>query len=210
MTEKEVYWSRFADDFEERSNYVVGKADMDMVLKKLAEQKDLKKILELGCGNGTYSKVIACEASKLCATDFSDEMVNASKNRLKSFPNVIVEKENCFELSYEDHSFDTVFMANLLHIVPGPEKAVAEAKRVLKPGGTAIAVSYTMDGMKFLHKLGMLYRYLKTWGKPSPHARKLGLADVEDMFMKQGFKIVQSELLGARSKAIFLSAQKVN
>jgi ABC-2 type transport system ATP-binding protein len=210
MTEKEVYWSRFADDFEEGSNYVIGKADMNIVLKKLAEQKDLKNTLELGCGNGIYSKVIGREASKLYATDFSDEMVSASKSRLKAFPNITVGKENCFELSYEDSSFDTVFMANLLHIIPEPEKAIAEANRVLRTGGTIIVMSYTMDGMKVLHKLGMIYRYLKTWGKPSPHARNLSLANADDMLLRQGFEIAQSELLGAKSKAIFIRAVKIN
>ena len=41
--EKEVYWSRFADDFEEKSNYVVGKADVEIILKRLAEQKGFDK-----------------------------------------------------------------------------------------------------------------------------------------------------------------------
>ncbi len=99
MMEKEVYWSRFADDFEEKSNYVVGQADVDILLNKLAEQKDLKMTLELGCGSGTYSKVLARAASELYATDFSDEMVSAAQSRLEAFPNIRVEKENCFELS---------------------------------------------------------------------------------------------------------------
>jgi hypothetical protein len=67
-----------------------------------------------------------------------------------------------------------------------------------------------MDGMKFLHKIGMIYRYLKTWGKPSPHAQTLSLATAGDMLLKQGFEIKQSELLGIRSKAIFVKAIKVN
>jgi len=154
--EKEVYWSRFADNFEEQSGYVVGKADLALVLNLLAEQKDLKKTLELGCGNGTYSKVIAAEASELTATDYSDEMVNATRDRLRDYANISVEKQNCFDLTYDDNVFDTVLMANLLHIIPEPEKAIAEAGRVLKPGGSIMVISYTSEGMKFLHKIGMI------------------------------------------------------
>ena len=210
MTEKEVYWSRFADDFEKQSNYVVGKTDVDVILRRLAEQNDLKMALELGCGTGTYSKVIARNAAKLYATDFSDEMVRAAKVRLKAFPNVSVEKENCFELSYEDDTFDTVLMANLLHIIPEPEKALAEANRVLKTDGALIVISFTMDGMKFRHKLGMIYRYLKTWGKPSPHARTLNLAIAGEMLKKHRFIITHSESIGLKSKAIFIRAAKIN
>jgi hypothetical protein len=53
--EKETYWSRFADAFEEQSIYVVGKEDMDAIHNKLLTQHDLKKTLELGCGPGTYT-----------------------------------------------------------------------------------------------------------------------------------------------------------
>jgi ubiquinone/menaquinone biosynthesis C-methylase UbiE len=38
-------------------------------------------------------------------------------------------------LSYPDGSFDTVFAANLMHVISDPAKAVAEARRVLKVGG---------------------------------------------------------------------------
>lgn len=118
MIQKEIYWSRFADDFEERNNYVIGKADLDAMLAKLSKLKELKNVLELGCGNGTYSRIIAKNADQLLATDFSDEMANASEVRLKSISNITVEKANCFNLPYADNSFDTIFMANLLHIVP--------------------------------------------------------------------------------------------
>jgi hypothetical protein len=53
--EKETYWSRFADDFEEKSIYVIGKEDMDAIHNKLLIQHYLKKTLELGCGPGTYT-----------------------------------------------------------------------------------------------------------------------------------------------------------
>ena len=206
--EKEVYWSRFADNFEELSNYVIGQEDMSIVLGKIAELKDLKKTLELGCGCGIYTKVIAREATELLATDLSDEMVSASRNRLKKFANITVEKENCLQLSYRDSTFDTVFMANLLHIIPSPEKAIDESKRVLKPGGTIILLSYTTNGMKFFHKMGMIYRYLKTWGKPSPYARTLKLDQVINTLLSKGFEIEQSLSIGNKSKAIFIDAVK--
>ena len=132
MMEKETYWSKFADDFEERTNNVVGKNDIELIKTVLSEQKTLGKTLELGCGNGTYSEILVHEVEHLTVTDFSDEMVTFSEKRFESIENVTVEKANCFSLSYPDFSFDTVFMANLLHIIPEPGKAVAQGKRVLK------------------------------------------------------------------------------
>ena len=59
--EKEKYWSKFADDFEELNNYVVGKSDMDIILNELSKQKNLGNTLELACGSGTYSELLAKE-----------------------------------------------------------------------------------------------------------------------------------------------------
>jgi len=59
VEQKETYWSRFAADFEERNYYVVGKADVELILNKVASLKNLRNVLELGCGNGTYTKVLA-------------------------------------------------------------------------------------------------------------------------------------------------------
>ena len=46
MIKRETYWSRFAEDFEELNNYVVGKSDMTIILNELSKQKGLKNILE--------------------------------------------------------------------------------------------------------------------------------------------------------------------
>ena len=204
--EKETYWSKFANDFEERTNYVVGKNDMELIETFLSKQKALGKTLEVGCGNGTYSKILILEAENLTTTDFSDEMVAVAKERLKRVENVSVEKANCFNLSYPDSSFNTVFMANLLHIIREPEKAVAEGKRVLKKNGKLIVISFTTEGMTFFNRLGMIYRYLKTYGKPSPTAQTLTVQKTRDMVKNCGFEIEEAKLIGNKSKAISIIA----
>lgn len=203
---KETYWSKFANDLEERTNYVVGKNDIEVIKTFLTKQKTLGKILELGCGNGTYSKILIREAKYLTATDFSDEMVAVTKKRFKGIGNISVEKENCFSLSYPDSSFDTVFMANLLHVIPEPEKAVAEGKRVLNKNGRLIVISFTTEGMTFISKLGMIYRYLKTYGKPSSTAQTIKVQETREMLKSCGFTVEEAKLIGNKSKAIFLNA----
>ncbi|PID50401.1 MAG: methyltransferase type 11 [Proteobacteria bacterium] len=204
--EKEQYWSKFAEDFEERNNYVVGSSDMSIIFQKIEQLQNLKNTLELGCGNGTYSKILIKNATNLIATDFSDEMVVVAKNRLKTYENIKVEKANCFKLPYSDHSFDTIFMANLLHIIPEPENAIAECKRVLKENGQLIVISFTSEGMTTLNKILMIYRYLKTYGKPSPFAQSLTVNGTREMLHKHGFEIEESSLLGNKMKAIFVKS----
>ena len=206
MTEKETYWSRFAADFEERTNYVVGNDHIEVIKAVLSKQTDLGNTLELGCGSGTCSEILAREAHHLTATDYSDEMVAFSKQRFETVANVTVEKANCFSLSYPEFSFDTVVMANLLHVVPEPEKAVQECKKVLKRNGRLIIVSFTTEGMAVFSKLGMIYRFLKTFGKPPPTAHKLTVQKTKTIVIDCGFKVDEARLIGHRSKAIFVNA----
>jgi len=206
MTEKETYWSRFAADFEKRTDFVVGNDHIELTKAALSKQTDLGNTLELGCGTGTYSKILAREARHLTATDYSDEMVAFTKQRFESVENVTVEKANCFSLSYPEFSFDTVVMANLLHVIPEPEKAVEECKAVLKRNGRLLIVSFTTEGMTLFSKLGMIFRYLKTFGKPSPTAHKLTVQKTKTMLSDCGFKVDEARLIGDRSKAIFVIA----
>ena len=206
MTEKETYWSKFAADFEERTNYVVGNDHIELIKAVLSKQTDLGNTLELGCGKGTYSEILAREARHLTATDYSDEMVAVSTQRFESLENVTVEKADCFSLTYPEFSFDTVVMANLLHVIPEPEKAVEECKKVLTRDGRLIIVSFTTEGMTVFSKLGMIYRYLKTFGKPPPTAHKLTVQKTKTMLSDCGFKVDEAKLIGNKSKAIFVNA----
>jgi ubiquinone/menaquinone biosynthesis C-methylase UbiE len=207
--QKETYWSRFAKDFEQRNIYVIGRSDLDLVRNKISSLTSLGNVLELACGDGVYSRILAKNAASLLATDFSDEMVDSAKSNLVAFNNVSVEKANCFSLSYPDDSFDSVFMANLVHIIPHPEKALEEAGRVLKQNGKLIVVSFTMDGMKFFHKVGMIFRYLKTYGKPPRDGRTLTQEDANKLVRLAGFEVNESELIGEKCKAVFLISDLV-
>lgn len=208
MEQKETHWTRIANDFEERNTYVVGKASKQITLDELAKQTNLGNTLEVACGNGTYSKVLVKNATSLICTDFSDEMVAVSKLQLKAFSNIKVEKANCFELPYDDETFDTVFMANLLHVIPTPEKAVNEAKRVVKQGGQIIALDFTKTGMSFFAKIGMMQRYLKSYGKPPKTGSNVDDKRMCQLFTSNGLDVKFTKLIGGASKAAFGKATK--
>ena len=205
---KESFWSRFANDFEKRNNYVVGKKEIDNLKDHLSEIKDLGNALELGCGDGVFTKMLTKNADSITATDWSKEMVNAAKFKLAGLSSIKLKKENCMDLSFQDESFDSVFMANLLHVIPQPEKAISECKRVLKPKGRIIILSFTAYGMSFFNKMGMIYRYLRTYGKPPKYSAVLTVPKVRQMLEKEGFQVQRVALIGTKMKSVFVIAEK--
>ena len=71
--------------------------------------------------------------------------------------------------SFQPEKFDTVFMANLIHVVENPLQVLQECRRILKNGGMLIIVTYTNYGMKLYEKIKLGLRFLKVWGKPPRH-----------------------------------------
>lgn len=206
--QKEIYWSRFAADFNERNKYVVGQKTIDIIQDKLKQQKNPGRLLELGCGNGEYTEAVSMGAENVIATDFSDEMIETAKNILKANTKIKVEKADCLNAHYGDKSFESVFMANLIHVISDPEKLLQESRRILKPDGRLMVMSFTGDGMSFFNMLGMIIRYLKTYGKPPKSGTNFGLKKLTAFIEKNSFQIEEAVLLGEKTKAVFIRARK--
>ena len=101
-----------------------------------------KQVLELATGTGLIAKHIVRSADHIEATDASQEMIEQAKQGVKS-TKLHFSVQDMFHLPYADRSFDVVIVSNALHIVPEPEKALAEIRRVLKEDGILIAPTFT-------------------------------------------------------------------
>ena len=107
-----------------------------------------KTVLELATGTGLIAKHIVNAAAHIEATDASAEMIAEAKRDNRS-SKLYFSVQDMFCLPYADKSFDAVIVSNALHIVPQPEKALAEIRRVLKDGGVLIAPTFTHAGNSF-------------------------------------------------------------
>lgn len=102
-------------------------------------------VLELACGTGQLTRLLSDETDSWTATDFSEKMVYETEKRL-NHQNVIYEVQDATDLGYKNDVYDVVLIANALHIMPNPNKALGEIKRVLKPCGLLIAPTFVYDG----------------------------------------------------------------
>jgi len=107
-----------------------------------------KTVLELATGTGLIAKHIVNAAAHIEATDASAEMIAEAKRDNRS-AKLYFSVQDMFCLPYVEESFDVVIVSNALHIVPQPEKALQEIKRVLKDDGVLIAPTFTHAGNSF-------------------------------------------------------------
>ena len=101
-----------------------------------------KTVLELAAGTGLIAKNIVNAAAHIEATDASAEMIAEAKRNNHS-AKLHFSVQDMFRLPYADESFEVVIVSNALHIVPQPEKALAEIHRVLRDDGVLIAPTFT-------------------------------------------------------------------
>ena len=118
-----------------------------------------KAVLELATGTGLIAKHIVNAAAHIEATDASPEMITEAKRDNRS-AKLHFSVQDMFHLPYADKSFNVVIVSNALHIVPQPEKALQEIKRVLKDDGTLIAPTFTHAGNSFSGKVKAFFMKL--------------------------------------------------
>ena len=101
-----------------------------------------KTVLELAAGTGLIAKNIVNAAAHIEAADASVEMIAEAKRNNQS-AKLHFSVQDMFRLPYADKPFDVVIVSNALHIVPRPEKALAEIHRILRDDGVLIAPTFT-------------------------------------------------------------------
>lgn len=118
-----------------------------------------KTVLELATGTGLIAKHIVRYADHIEATDASQEMIEQAKQGVKS-AKLYFSVQDMFHLPYADQSFDVVIVVNALHIVPEPEKALSEIRRVLKDDGVLVAPTFTHADNAFFGKVKAFFMRL--------------------------------------------------
>ena len=162
-----------------------------------------KTVLELAAGTGLIAKNIVNAAAHIEATDASAEMIAEAKRNNQS-AKLHFSVQDMFRLPYADKSFDVVIVSNALHIVPQPEKALAEIPRVLRDDGVLIAPTFTHAENSFFGNSKAFF--LKLAGFPL-HSR--WTSEEYLCFLQQnGWTVRKSVVLKASFPLIYAECEK--
>ena len=151
-----------------------------------------KTVLELATGTGLIAKNIVSSAAHIEATDASPEMILEAKRHNHS-AKLHFSVQDMFQLHYADGSFDMVIVANALHIVPEPEKALFEIRRVLKDDGVLVAPTFTHAENAFFGKVKAFFMKLAGFPLHSKWTSEEYLA----FLRKNGWTVRKSAVLNA-------------
>ena len=113
----------------------------ETLARTLLQLLETGDVLDIASGDGVLAELLAPHAHSIVCVDSSERVVTAARERLKSFRNVEVIEGDMHALDLGKRRFDLVLMMHALTYSGHPARAVAEAARVLKPGGRLLAAT---------------------------------------------------------------------
>jgi ubiquinone/menaquinone biosynthesis C-methylase UbiE len=150
-------------------------------------------IADLGAGEGAFSLLLAQRAQKVIAIDNSDRMVElgAALARNQGLPALEYRKGDLEAVPIDDGSVDVALFSQSLHHALHPERAIAEAWRILKPGGRIVILDLVQHRFAEAREL-----YADVW---------LGFSEVEleSLLSQAGFSGVHTAIVHKEEKAPF-------
>jgi SAM-dependent methyltransferase len=110
-----------------------------------------KRVLDVGCGSGIWTDFLSRRGFKVVGIDFVGEFIKQAQKEKKG--RFILGKAE--EIPFNDKSFDTVLLINLLEHVDDDLRVLKEAARV----GKRILINVPQETPSFLVKRGVVYKH---------------------------------------------------
>ncbi|MGB7921725.1 MAG: methyltransferase domain-containing protein [Pyrinomonadaceae bacterium] len=132
-----------------------------------------QRILEIGCGTGNFSRLLAGRAERVLAIDLSPQMIRLAEERSKLYPNIEFVKGDVMTYHLPDNQFDCIATLTTIHHLP-TEPILRKIREALKPGGIFVCLDlYQRSNLNDLffdsvaYPANLFIRLIKT-GKPRP------------------------------------------
>ncbi|HXP29472.1 MAG TPA: metalloregulator ArsR/SmtB family transcription factor [Stellaceae bacterium] len=143
--------------------------EVEAALLSLLPRAGLRDLLDIGTGTGRILEVLAPSVEHALGVDLSREMLAVARVNLERarLAHCAIRQADMYQLPLSGGSFDAVVIHQVLHYAERPARAIAEAARVLRPGGCLVTVDFAPHELEYFR---------------AEHAhRRLGFADAEVM-----------------------------
>ena len=186
-----AYFKANAPEWERIRALHAPEKDVEAAIVKRMTARPIQNLLDAGTGTGRMLELLAPYASRAVGVDVSPEMLAIARDRLlrENFKQVQVRLADTYRLPFtaDRDAFDAVLFHQVLHYLDDPGAAVAEAARVMAPGGRLLIADFAPHALEFL--------------RDDYAHRRLGFSDreVEGWFAGAGLAPGESETIAAAS-----------
>lgn len=137
-TQGAYHWDLVSLHPTKRDPFLLGRyRNVIFLMKKKISSLKGKKILDLGCGDGVLSYMLAKERAIVSGVDSSDVAIAYAKEKTKKMQ-IEFRKANVYELPFDDNEFDAVVSSDVIEHLQDVNQYLKEIKRVTKKGGIIV------------------------------------------------------------------------
>ena len=169
--EANAYFSRNAARWDEIRSLYVAENDVEAAIKAAAGPGPFRRLIDLGSGTGRMLSLLAPEADCAIGLDLSQQMLNIARVHATEagLGNVELRHGDIFDTRLPEGHADLVVVHQVLHYLSDPAAAVAEAARLVAPGGRLLIVDFAPHRLEFLReqhqhrRLGFADEEMRRW-----------------------------------------------
>jgi ArsR family transcriptional regulator len=138
------YFRRNAAKWDQIRSLYVDDAEVEHRLLELVPEDGVHDLLDIGTGTGRMLQLLAPRTGRALGIDLSREMLLVARSNLERarLRHCVVRHGDMYQLPASRRSFDLVTVHQVLHFAEQPAEVIAEAARVLRPGGRIIVVDF--------------------------------------------------------------------
>ena len=149
------YLSSQADEAAVLSSLQVAEADVEhAMLELIGAAEPVARLLDIGTGTGRMLELLAPVSERSVGLDVSRDMVAAARAKLGQarLSRASVRQGDLHRPPFEAGSFDVAVMHHVLHLLDEPGEAIADAARLLRPGGRLLVADFAPHQLDFLRE----------------------------------------------------------
>ena len=137
------YFTGHAEVWDRIRSLHVAESEVERAIDGALGKRPLGRLVDIGTGTGRMIELFGPRASHAIGIDRSSEMLRLARVKLEAAGiHASLRQGDMYALPLEDGSADSVIIHQVLHYAHSPAAAIAEAARVLAPGGTLLVVDF--------------------------------------------------------------------
>ena len=167
----QTYFSSVAENWDAIRSLHYPNEAIEQALLDIAGPGPFRRVVDFGTGTGRMLALFAPRARDAEGIDLSHHMLTVARANLErdGVPVARVRQGDVTAAPFDDASADLVIIHQVLHYVDAPNRVIAEAARILQPGGRLLVVDFAPHELEFLrtehghHRLGLAPDAIAAW-----------------------------------------------
>ncbi len=188
------YFEAHAATWDSVRSLHVADSEVERAIALLLTDRPLGALLDIGTGTGRMLELFTTKADSAIGIDRSSEMLRLARVKLEAagIAGASLRQGDMYALPLGDRSADSIILHQVLHYAQQPGAAIAEAARVLSPGGRLLVIDFAQHDREELRE-------------KDAHLR-LGFADdaIRGWFAAAGLELDRTERLEGGELTVIL------